>query len=216
MFQGHLQVLFYARPPNSQLLFWKPGNRPFLRILTVVPWGCIKKKSYQPLILQGVPFRKNFEIPKFGLPLDQPCLFSGSEPKSKSCSLYGFALASCFRKLWHNPPAPKPRKEIDLAENPLYEVLAWPRGPWGPNQNYLRGVLWTLIFCADLSNESKESKVTFFFLLWHTDGHPSGHMDHERPTREFFFAFVRGKHGNYEPHKIFTFSLCEGQLTFYF
>ena len=30
MFLGHLQVLFYTRPPNSQLLFSEPGNGPLL------------------------------------------------------------------------------------------------------------------------------------------------------------------------------------------
>ena len=28
MFDGHLQVLFYAPPPNSQLLFFKLENSP--------------------------------------------------------------------------------------------------------------------------------------------------------------------------------------------
>ena len=28
MFLDHLQFWFYARPPNSQLLFSKPGNEP--------------------------------------------------------------------------------------------------------------------------------------------------------------------------------------------
>ena len=28
IYLGHLQVLFYTRPPNSQLLYSKPGNTP--------------------------------------------------------------------------------------------------------------------------------------------------------------------------------------------
>ena len=34
IFLGHLQVLLYTRPPNSQLIFSKPGNGPFFGLLT--------------------------------------------------------------------------------------------------------------------------------------------------------------------------------------
>ena len=34
MFDGPLQVLFYAWPPNSQLLFSEPENGPFFTIFT--------------------------------------------------------------------------------------------------------------------------------------------------------------------------------------
>ena len=47
MFFGHLQVLFYARPPNSQLLFSKPGKAPLLEDFDqpTGPPGCVKSKS---------------------------------------------------------------------------------------------------------------------------------------------------------------------------
>ena len=34
MFLGHFQVLFYARLPNSQLLFGELGIHPYFRLLT--------------------------------------------------------------------------------------------------------------------------------------------------------------------------------------
>ena len=42
--QGHLQVLFYVRPPNFQLLFSQPGNTPLNQhfVESVEPWGCNK------------------------------------------------------------------------------------------------------------------------------------------------------------------------------
>ena len=45
MFLGHLQVLFYARPPNSQLLFSKPGNTPLLLDFDKPPGPLDKVKS---------------------------------------------------------------------------------------------------------------------------------------------------------------------------
>ena len=37
MFQCQLQVLFYTRPPNSQLLYGQPGNTPLYWIFTSKP-----------------------------------------------------------------------------------------------------------------------------------------------------------------------------------
>ena len=34
MFDGPLQVLYYALPPNTQVLFRKPGTTPFHWLLT--------------------------------------------------------------------------------------------------------------------------------------------------------------------------------------
>ena len=47
MFLGHLQVSFYGRPSNSELLFSKPGNTPIFHAFNepVGPRGCVKSKS---------------------------------------------------------------------------------------------------------------------------------------------------------------------------
>ena len=47
LFLGHLHVLFNTRPPNSQLLFRKLGNKHLLQIFDepVGPHGCIVSKS---------------------------------------------------------------------------------------------------------------------------------------------------------------------------
>ena len=65
----HLKFLFTARPPNSQLLFSKPGNRPLFEDFDrpVVPWGSVKSKSWikQWFIdfdFSGGPFNINFDI----------------------------------------------------------------------------------------------------------------------------------------------------------
>ena len=34
MFLGHLQVLFYAIPPNYELLISEPGNGPLFKLVT--------------------------------------------------------------------------------------------------------------------------------------------------------------------------------------
>jgi hypothetical protein len=48
MFDGHLQVLFYAIPPNSQLLFSETGNAPLLRDFhePVGPQGASNQKLH--------------------------------------------------------------------------------------------------------------------------------------------------------------------------
>ena len=47
MIDGHLKVLFYRLPPNSQLPLSKPGNAPLSEDLhePVAPPGCVKTKS---------------------------------------------------------------------------------------------------------------------------------------------------------------------------
>ena len=44
---GPLQFLFYALPPNSQLLFCEPGIGPLFEAFArpVEPQGCVKSKS---------------------------------------------------------------------------------------------------------------------------------------------------------------------------
>ena len=44
---GPLQFLFYALPPNSQLLFSEPGIGPLFGAFAgpVEPQGCVKSKS---------------------------------------------------------------------------------------------------------------------------------------------------------------------------
>ena len=114
MFLGHLQNLWYARPPNTQLIFCKPGNSPlfddldrpglgrtkknpclegvhYIKISQF--WLLIKKlhrtKSDQRLILKGVPSIKILEFQKFGPPghPHPPALFSRAVGwKSKFCS----------------------------------------------------------------------------------------------------------------------------------
>ena len=49
MFLGHPQVLFYARPPNSQLLFSEPGNSTFAWDF-VEPVGPQNHKKYKPKV----------------------------------------------------------------------------------------------------------------------------------------------------------------------
>ena len=48
MFDGPHQVLFYALPPNSQLLFSEPGNAPLFEDFDrpVGPRGCVVSKSW--------------------------------------------------------------------------------------------------------------------------------------------------------------------------
>ena len=53
MFNGHLQVLFYALPPDSQFLFSKPGNGPLLALLLGLQG--LRVASYQK-----VELNKNF------------------------------------------------------------------------------------------------------------------------------------------------------------
>ena len=109
-------------------------------------------KSCQSLILVWGLFMKNVKIPKLWSP-HQPAsssspIFPGRGPKIKiPLPTFFFTCFPVSEMVWHNPPAPKPWEEIDLAENPLFGVWAWPWGPWGPNQppkNYLQGVKWTL------------------------------------------------------------------------
>ena len=53
MFTGHLQALFYMRPPNSQLVGSKPGNGPLYRAFD------------EPILILGGTFHKiypNFEF----------------------------------------------------------------------------------------------------------------------------------------------------------
>ena len=47
MFDGYLKVLFYAIPPNSQILFSETGNAPLLWDFhkPAGPPGCIQSKS---------------------------------------------------------------------------------------------------------------------------------------------------------------------------
>ena len=88
-----------------------------------------KTKSDQRLILGGVLFIRNVEIPKFWSPPRQAPpsgpVFSGRGPKIK-IPLPTFFLPCCpnAEKVQHDPPAPKPWEEIDLAENPLFGVRA--------------------------------------------------------------------------------------------
>ena len=57
MIDGHLKVLFYRLPPNSQLPLSKPGNAPLSEDLhePVAPPGCVKTKSCvnQKLMFDG-------------------------------------------------------------------------------------------------------------------------------------------------------------------
>ena len=113
-------------------------------------WSRIKESNKTRIdpcpILAGVPFTKNVEIPKFWSPLSAPPsgpLFSGHGPKLKIL-VPTFCSPRCpnSEKVQHNPPAPKPREEIYLAETRFFRVRAWPRGPQGPShmpKNYLRG-----------------------------------------------------------------------------
>ena len=47
MFDGPLEVLFYALPPNSQLLFSKPEIEPLFEDFDgpVEPRGCVESRS---------------------------------------------------------------------------------------------------------------------------------------------------------------------------
>ena len=82
---------------------------------------------------------KNVEIPKFWSP--PGLLFSGQGQKI-IIPLPTFLLPRLpiSKKVWHNPPATKPLEEIDLAENTLFGVRAWPQRASGykyPDQKLL-------------------------------------------------------------------------------
>ena len=69
IFDGPLQVLFYALPPNSHLLFSKPGIGPLFEDFDgpVEPRGCVESKSwikkcFKNMILWGGPFYKEYLI----------------------------------------------------------------------------------------------------------------------------------------------------------
>ena len=88
-----------------------------------------KTESDRRPILAGVPFIKNVEIPKFlSAPRPAPpsgLVFSGRGPKIK-IPLPTFCLPRCpdSEKVRHDPPAPKPPEEIDLAETRFFGVRA--------------------------------------------------------------------------------------------
>ena len=111
-----------------------------------------KSKSHWCLISGGVAFTNIVEIPKFWSPhrpaLPSSPVFSGRGPKIKN-QLPTFCSPCCpvSEKIWHNPLAQKKPGVDRFGRNPLFGVLAWPRGPRGPNclsKNYLQGVRLTL------------------------------------------------------------------------
>ena len=80
-------------------------------------------------ILAGVPFIKNVEIPKF-LSAPRPAppsgpVFSGHGPKIKlPLPTFCSPRRPDSEKVRHDPPAPKPPEEIDLAEMGFFGVRA--------------------------------------------------------------------------------------------
>ena len=115
----------------------------------------------------------------FGCPPGQPrlpALFSGAVGKISKFLLAKFCLPCCpdSEKVWHNPPAPKPSEEVDLAETPLFGVWAWPEDPEVRitcQKITCKELSRPQKFCADPSNESN---VTALFLHGQLDGHTDG------------------------------------------
>ena len=119
----------------------------------------ITKVSYN-LILVRVSFKKKSWNPKFLLPGRPalPCspIISGQGLKIK----IPLPTNSSFRrpdskKVWHYPPNPKSKEEIDLTETAVLQPRAGTGQPAVPNylpKNYLRGVLVSLkISCKSIT-----------------------------------------------------------------
>ena len=78
MFLGHLQVLFYAIPLYSQLLFCEIGNGPLLEDFDkpLWPWGCIVSKSCIKQKVTVLGYLQVLQVLLYAVPPNSQLLFS--------------------------------------------------------------------------------------------------------------------------------------------
>ena len=121
-------------------------------------------------------------------------VFLGRGQKIK-IQLPKFCLPHCpnSEKVWHDPPAPKPWEEIDLAETPFLGVQAQPRGPLGPShppKNYLQRVKQALKI---LRGSVHWVKSWCTFLLGQTPRYTDAQTKmNQHSTIRYFFANLCG------------------------
>ena len=144
---------------------------------------------------------------KFCWPPGQPHLparFSLAVGQKSKFRLFYLPCCPDSEKVRHNPPAPKPREEIDLAETRFFGVrVARPK-----------------IICDYVGSENfapirqTVQKLRHFFEVTH--GRTDARRDRQKwitlvPLQKFFFHICEGKGGKlYKPYKISTSSLHEG------
>ena len=121
MFDGHLQVLFYAIPPNSQLLFSETGNAPLLRDFhePVGPQRCMKSKccitpkvyvwwSPSSLVLWNTPkfptfIQRNCKCTPF-MGFSRACRASGGHEIKKLHNIKNLCLMVTFKSCFMQDP----------------------------------------------------------------------------------------------------------------